>query len=140
MPRSRSTSPVVSPPSDPPAIATRPDVTIRGDRSRLAESGHSLHRALEQNPPLVDRRVAQSVGRSLLGVLRPDAVELGGDALTLVGIVFEDLPSDRAFDAEPVVRVVGIDDHERELWVLANPVDLLAMRGHVHQDRGAVVV
>ena len=65
---------------------------------------------------------------------------MGRDALAIVGIVFEDLTPDRALDAEPVVRVVGIDDQERELRSLANPVDLLAMRGHVHQDRVAVVV
>src|SRR5262245_26425129 len=136
-PASASRSPAVSPPSDPPAMTTRPRFTTC---SRLAERRHPVDGALEQDPPLVERRVADAVGRIVPGVLGPDPVELFSDPLALDRVVFEDLPLDRALDADPVVRVLRVDEQERQLLVLADPLDLLAMSRHVQQHVVAVVV
>src|SRR4029077_20409269 len=91
--------------------------------SRLAERRDAVDVADEQHALLVDRRVAQAVGRRVAGVLGPDLVELAGDALA-AGIGLALLALDRALDLDPVIGIVGIDDQDRELGVLSDPVAL----------------
>src|SRR5262245_12961498 len=125
-PRSPSRRPAVRPPRDPPATTTRPSFILE-DGSRLAERRHPVDGALEQDPPLVERRVAEAVGRLAPRVLGPDLVELLGHPLALDRVVLEDLAGDGALEAHPVVGVVRVDEQEREPLVLADPLDLLAV-------------
>src|SRR5262245_49250495 len=108
-PESRSTSAAVRPPSEPPMTMTRGMTGTCRDPSRSgkARSGpaegrapHDLH--LEQHPPLVDRGIAQPVGRLVLRVLDPGPVKLVGDALPLHRVVLGDLPLHLGLDAQPV--------------------------------------
>src|SRR5262249_53815089 len=53
--------------------------------------------------------------------------------LTLLGL-------DRTLDLHPVVRVVGVDDQQRQLRTLADPLALRAVGGGVDQDLVALVI
>src|SRR5215475_10174675 len=97
-PASRSTSAAVRPPSEPPMTMTRGMAATgrdpsRSGRARLgpAEGRDPHDLQLEQHPPLIDRGIAQPVGRVVLRVLDPDLVKLAGDALPLRGVVLGDL-------------------------------------------------
>src|SRR5437764_7768574 len=109
-PVSRSTSAAVRPPSEPPTTMTRGMAGTgcdpsRSGRARLwpaeGRDPHDLH--LEQHPPLIDRGIAQPVGRVVLRVLDPDLVKLVGDALPLHRVVLGDLPLHLGLDAQPVI-------------------------------------
>src|SRR5690348_3685126 len=94
-PVSRSTRAAVSPPTEPPMTTAR---GMSGMDLRLPERGDLHHLELEQHPALVDRRVAQGVGRLVAGVLHPDPVELVSDPLALGRVVLGDLPLDHGLD------------------------------------------
>src|SRR5215470_19802103 len=111
-PASRSTSAAVRPPSEPPMTMTRgmagtgvilpaPGTALRPAEGR---DPHDLH--LEQHPPLIDRGIAQPVGRVVLRVLPPGLVNLVGDPLPLHRVVLGDLPLHLRLDAQPVIGVL----------------------------------
>src|SRR5437899_2882574 len=108
-------------------------------QSGLAERGDAIDVADEQDTLFVDRGIAQPVGRRVAGVFRPDLVELPGDALA-AGFPFALLALDRAFELDPVVGVVRVDDQERELGVLADPAALRPVRGGIDQYLVSLVV
>src|SRR5512132_751731 len=74
-------------------------------QSGFAEGGDTIDVAYEQHTLLVDRGIAQPVGRRVAGVFGPDLVELPGDALA-ARLPFALLALDRAFELDPVVGVV----------------------------------
>src|SRR3954454_23044852 len=96
-------------------------------KSGLAECGDLIDRALEQHTAFVDRWIAQTVRTRLLGVLRPDLVEVLGDALAFDRIVLRDLAADRVLDADPVIRIGRVDKKTRQPRILADPAGLGSM-------------
>src|SRR3954451_4311248 len=143
-PASRSTSAAVSPPREPPTTATAgmsltPTASLAAARSGPAEGRDRVDLQLEQHPTLVERWVAQRV-LVAAGVLLEDLVQLRGDPRALHRVVLGDLPDDGRLDAEPVIGVGRVHQAEGGLRVLAQPVDLLPVRGQVEQHRVALVV
>src|SRR4051795_1469401 len=111
---SRRTSAAVSPPREPPTTATPGMPTTAGPRplapqpgSGPAEGGDRVHPHLEEDPLLLEGRVAQRVLLST-GVLLVDPVELVDDPPALLRIVLGDLPDGGRLDAEPVVGVLRV--------------------------------
>src|SRR6478736_1435928 len=94
--------------------------------SRLAEGRDAIDVADEQHALLVDRRIAQPVGRRVAGVLAPDLVELARHPLA-ARLPFALLVVDRALELDPVIGVPGIDDQDGEARALANPIALPAV-------------
>src|SRR5215469_13950428 len=91
---------------------------------RAAERGDLYDLHLEQHPAFVHGRITQAVRRLGARVLRPDPVELIGDALTFDRVVFRDLSLQHRLDADPVVGIRRVYQNEGGVGGLAQPVDL----------------
>src|SRR5215469_4249691 len=146
-PASRSTSAAVRPPIDPPTTLTVgisgvPGTELRSFPAELraAERGDLYDLHLEQHPAFVHGRITQAVRRLGARVLRPDPVELIGDALTFDRVVFRDLSLQHRLDADPVVGIRRVYQNEGGVGGLAQPVDLLPVRGQVEEHGIALVV
>src|SRR6185437_4636450 len=99
-------------------------MNLLGAASRLAEGRDAVDGADEQHALLVDRRIAQAVGRRIAGVLGPDLVELARHPFA-ARLPFALLVVDRALELDPMVGVLGVDDQDGEARTLADPAALL---------------
>src|SRR6202007_3119154 len=96
--------------------------------SWLAERGDPVDATDEQHALFIDFRVAKTVPPRLTSIFGPDLVELPGHILA-AGLPFPHLLVDRAFDLHPVVRILRIDQQDREARLVADPLALAAVRG-----------
>lgn len=111
-----------------------------GQKLGLAERRYRIHLEFKQHSALIKSWVTKSVGRLLTGVFGPDAIELGRYARTLNRIVLTDFSHGGRLDADPVIRISGIDEEETHLRIGSKPFDLFAFRGQVEKHGVALVV
>src|SRR5216684_3404515 len=107
--------------------------------SRLPERGDSVNVADEQDALFVDAWIPQTIRWWVARKFCPDLIELLGNALA-AGLQFALFTLDRAFELNPVIGVIGIDDQDRDLGVFADPVTFGPMRGRIDQYLIALVV
>src|SRR5258708_1554913 len=84
--------------------------------SRLPERGDSVNVADEQDALFVDAWIPQTIRWWVARKFCPDLIELLGNALA-AGLPFALFTLDRAFELNPVIGVIGIDDQDRDLGV-----------------------